>query len=242
MPIRGRPLLDYWLRSLRRVGVTSILVNGHHHAPIVRSFLDREIYAEYVHFVFEPNLLGTAATLRQNALLFADKTTMLVHADNLVTADLGGFIAWHSKNRPQGTALTMMTFDTPDPRSCGIVELDSRGVVCGFHEKVADPPKGAANGAVYLLEPEVTEWIASDSEVTDFSTQVIRRYLGKIAVWHNDEIHRDIGTPAALCEAQKDAVHIDPDDSFQKWEYFEQFARVVADVEKICLRIGRNGP
>ena len=241
MPVRGRPLLDYWLRSARRAGVTNIVVNGHHHAPIVRSFLEREIYAHYVQFVFEPNLLGTAATLRQNASMFANKTTMLVHADNLVTADLPGFIAWHAQGRPRGTELTMMTFDTPDPRSCGIVELDSRGVVCGFHEKVADPPGTRANGAVYLLEPEVTEWIATHSAITDFSTQVIPRYLGKIAAWHNDQIHRDIGTPDALCEAQSDAVNLDPDESFHTWEYFGRFAQIVADVEQRCQGRGRGG-
>ena len=33
--------------------------------------------------------------------------------------------------------LTMMTFRTDTPSTCGIVELDGRGVVIGFHEKVA---------------------------------------------------------------------------------------------------------
>jgi mannose-1-phosphate guanylyltransferase len=94
---------------------------------------------------------------------------------------------------------------------------------------------------VYLLEPEVTEWIATHSAITDFSTQVIPRYLGKIAAWHNDQIHRDIGTPSALCEAQSDAVNIDPEESFHTWEYFGRFAQIVADVEQRCQGRGRGG-
>ena len=61
-----------------------------------------------------------------------------------------------------------------------------------------------ANAAVYLLEPEVIQWIAQHSEVSDFSTEVLPNYLGKIATWHNTQIHRDIGTLATLQQAQLD--------------------------------------
>ena len=43
-------------------------------------------------------------------------------------------------NRPLGCVMTMMTFRTDDPSSCGIVELDDSGVVVEFHEKVENPP------------------------------------------------------------------------------------------------------
>ena len=35
--------------------------------------------------------------------------------------------------------MTMMTFRTDDPSSCGIVEVDENGIVIGFHEKVKTP-------------------------------------------------------------------------------------------------------
>ncbi|MGC8045248.1 sugar phosphate nucleotidyltransferase, partial [Salmonella enterica] len=77
------------------------------------------------------------------------------------------------------TALTMMLFETPDPRSCGIVELDANGVVQAFHEKVPEPPGRLANAAVYLLEPEVLDFLDSlGRPEIDFSTEVIPHYLG----------------------------------------------------------------
>ena len=96
----------------------------------------------------------------------------------------------------------MMTFKTQDPTNCGIVELNGDGVVMGFHEKVVNPPGNLANGAVYLLEQEVLDWICDNPEATDFSTQVLTHFIGRIATWHNEGTHIDIGSIDALREAQ----------------------------------------
>lgn len=96
----------------------------------------------------------------------------------------------------------MMTFVSQTPSTCGIVELDEHGVVIGFHEKVKNPPGNLANGAVYLLEPEVLQWICDRPEITDFSTQVLPHFIGCIATWHNERTHIDIGSIEALREAQ----------------------------------------
>ena len=66
----------------------------------------------------------------------------------------------------------MMTFDTDTPKTCGIVETDSEGVVFAIHEKSENPPGIKANGAVYLLEPEIIKWIEKKPETVDFSTEV----------------------------------------------------------------------
>jgi mannose-1-phosphate guanylyltransferase len=99
----------------------------------------------------------------------------------------------------------MMTFNTDAPRDCGIVETDDQGVVVAFHEKVSNPPGRRANGAVYMLEPEVLEWLEGHTELIDFSTQVLPQYMGRIATWHNYGVHRDIGTLESLRKAQGDA-------------------------------------
>jgi len=98
----------------------------------------------------------------------------------------------------------MMTFNSLTPHTCGIVEIDEQGVVISFHEKVLDPPGSLANGAVYLLEPEVLEWLGKYPKITDFSTEVLPHFVGRIATWQNTEIHRDIGQLSALRLAQLD--------------------------------------
>jgi mannose-1-phosphate guanylyltransferase len=146
--------------------------------------------------------LGTAGTLRANSQFFKGSTVLLAHADNFCQCDFMSFIRYHQTARPENTALTMMTFDTTSPETCGIIESNRIGVVTSFHEKVADPPGNRANGAVYLLEPEVLEWVGANQEITDFSTQVLPKFINRIATWHNSGIHVDIGNIQALRIAQ----------------------------------------
>lgn len=113
----------------------------------------------------------------------------------------------------------MMTFNSPTPQSCGIVETDEKGIVVAFHEKSADPPGAQANGAVYLLEPEVLSWLDDNPGITDFSTEVLPYYIENIATWKNQGIHRDIGTLQMLRLAQADPKpepHWTKDDEWQK--------------------------
>jgi len=92
--------------------------------------------------------------------------------------------------------MTMMTFRTDTPLTCGIVELDKQGVVIGFHEKVSNPPGNLANGAVYILTAELLDRLRNDLNfVTDFSTEVLNGLVGKIYTYETTEVFMDIGTP-----------------------------------------------
>ena len=94
--------------------------------------------------------------------------------------------------------MTMLTFRTDTPSSCGIVELNEHGVVIGFHEKVSNPPGNLANGAVYILS---TDLIASLEKETDFSTEVLTKLVGKIYTYNTNMPFVDIGTPEAYKKA-----------------------------------------
>lgn len=202
MPVHGSPLLEYWLASTKELEVRKVLVNLHYHASTVEAFLRRPTYSGWVDFVYESELMGTAGTIRANYSYLAHSPLLLVHADNYCQCDFRAFLRYHQEGRPKDCLITMMTFDTPTPSACGIVETDQLGVVTAFYEKVPNPPGNRANGAVYLLEPEVLEWINEHPEAQDFSTQVLPRFLGRIATWHNDRVHIDIGTIESLSRAQ----------------------------------------
>jgi mannose-1-phosphate guanylyltransferase len=205
MPIKGRPLLEYWLCTLYQNGITDVLVNMHHLYQSVDSYLDRRQFNNWVRGVYEPELLGTAGTLYANVLHLRGHTTLLAHVDNWCQCNFQEFLEFHLNYRPAGTIMTMMTFRTCTPTACGIVEIDDRGVVENFYEKVSDPPNNLANGAVYLLESEVLTWLAERPAVRDFSTEVLPELLGQIATWENTQVHRDIGTIDALLAVQHDS-------------------------------------
>jgi mannose-1-phosphate guanylyltransferase len=147
-------------------------------------------------------LLGTGGTVLRNCDWFHGTAFMIVHADNLSRFSVREFIAAHAA-RPSGTVMTMLTFDTDAPQTCGIVEVDTFGIVQRFHEKVPNPPGTRANGAVYIVEPEVIGFLARlGRETIDLSTDVLPAFMGRIATYHNTCYHRDIGTLESLKKAE----------------------------------------
>ena len=171
------------------LGVFSITLNGH---PVTLTT------------VYEEKLLGTGGTLLKNRKFFRNEPCMLVHADNLSIFDVRDFVRRYQE-REKGVEITMMTFDAAEPETCGIVELDRRGIVKAFHEKVRNPPGNLANAAVYVLSPSVVDFLAGlGKEVIDFSTEVLPHFMGRINTFHNAIYHRDIGTLASLQAAQRE--------------------------------------
>lgn len=205
VPIAGRPLLDYWLdRLFASPEIERVLVNTHWLADQVVAHVGASRWRARVDLVNEADLLGTGGTILANRAWFGDGPFLTAHADNLTEFDLDHFLDRH-RARPAGTAMSMLSFRSEDPRSCGILELDEHGVVQRFHEKVADPPGDLANAAVYVLEPEVVAFAAGlGRPVVDLSTEVIPHFVGRIYSIETPCYHRDIGTPESLARAERD--------------------------------------
>lgn len=204
IPIHGRPLLDYWLEMLVNHGVSEIVINTHYYSPLVVDYVHRSSWADKVVMVHEENLLGTGGTILANRRFFQEEPFLVAHADNLTIFDPSAFFKCHQE-RPRAAELTMMVFESPDPRSCGIVDLNALGIVTSFHEKVDTPPGNLANAAVYILEPAVLNFMNSLAKAEiDFSTEVIPHFMGRIVTYRNGSYHRDIGTVASWAEAHAD--------------------------------------
>ncbi len=204
VPVHGKPLLQYWLDLLLPGGIERILLNTHYLPEKVRQFVAASPWRERISMVHEDVLLGTGGTVLKNHAFFDGTSFLVAHADNLTQFDLAAFIARHQA-RAAGVEITMMTFDTDAPRSCGIVEENTDGVVVAFHEKVENPPGNHANAAVYIFEAGVINFMATlGKEVIDLSTEVIPHYMGRICTFHNRGYHRDIGNPESLRLAEQE--------------------------------------
>ena len=203
VPIGKRPLLEHWITNLESCGCRDVIVNTHYLAEQVEEFLNqRSKNSININIIFESKLLGTAGTLLANQNFFHGSTGLLIHADNATDFDLNDLIQSHNQ-RPEGCLMTMLTFNSDNPQSCGIVEVDKQGVVNAFHEKVKNPPGNRANGAVYAFESELIKILnSSKPPSSDFSTEVLPKLVGRIATHHTTTNFIDIGTPDSLRRAQ----------------------------------------
>ncbi len=194
VPIKGKPLLLIWLEKLKDAGIKYFLINTHYLSEKVNNFLSKSSFYSDCFIVHEQNLLGTAGTLLANIHFSENQDLILLHADNYCLADFNEFIKAH-KLRPKNCLLTMMTFRTDTPKSCGIVEVDEQKIVVGFYEKVDNPPGNLANGAVYILSTEFLEILKENfSYATDFSTEILPHFINKIYTYETHDIFIDIGT------------------------------------------------
>ena len=204
VPIHGKPLLDFWIEKfVHRDDVSDIYINLHYlHEKVSQHLTANWQHAPKIKTWYEPELLGTGGTVCAHAEELAGDTVILVHADNLSVFDTDAYIKAFTQ-RPANVAMTMMLFHTDTPQSCGIIEHDENGIVLNMHEKVANPPGNLANGAVYIMAPEVIDTITSN-QFSDISTEVIPHLMGQINTWVNTCYHRDIGTPESYATAQED--------------------------------------
>ena len=193
--IKGKPLLEIWLEKLSNVGIDSFLINTHYLSNQVFNFINKSTFKNKCLLINEEKLLGTAGTLLSNFNFIGNDECLLIHSDNYCLEDLTQFLIAHKK-RPRNCLITMMTFQTDTPKSCGIVEVNDQNILVGFHEKVDNPPGNLANCAIYILSPEILKDILiNHSQAVDFSKDIIPNYLGQIYTYQTFYKFFDIGTP-----------------------------------------------
>jgi mannose-1-phosphate guanylyltransferase len=209
IPIHGAPLLQIWIDLLARHGVTEVLINTHHHADQVEQFLNRARAGTPlgIHTVYEPQLLGSAGTIRQNSQFVAGEPDFIVaYADNLTNLNLAKMVDFHQQFRSMGGILTMGLIQAPDPRACGIVTLDERGRIIRFVEKPLAPESNLANGGIYICGREIFDDLRSADnsghQVLDLGHHILPRLCGKMFGFPIGPGYlKDIGTPEAYRQA-----------------------------------------
>lgn len=192
VPIAGKPLLHYWIYLCKRYGVTELLLNLHHHPKVVEVYL-REIENNDLRIKVsrEPQLLGSGGTIAANVdFVQKERDFYILYADNLTNVNLEALLQFH---RVHDGALTMGLFHTSVPRQCGIVELDSRGLITSFVEKPAHPKSDLANAGVFVASPDLLPYIPQGTGV-DLGHHVLPKLVGRMYGYVISDYLQDIGT------------------------------------------------
>ena len=210
LPIGGRTLLDYWVECLVEAGISEARINTHAHAARVRDHIQSVNSAGRLRLseAYEPELLGSAGTVAANADLAegADEI-VIIYADNLSDIDLRPLLAFH---RQHGDPLTMVLFRAPNPRACGIAELDGEGRIVSFVEKPERPTSDLANAGLYVVDAAAYREIAA-MEAFDLGFDVLPKFVGRMRGWVWGGYHLDIGTHEALERARREVTSTFPD-------------------------------
>ena len=200
LPVRGIPMLQIWLDRCQRFGVKEVLINLHSHANQVREFLQRNSTPRVrVEVSDEPVLLGSAGTVRANALWVADEPDFWIfYADVLTDVDLAGFVNYH---RSMGADATIGVYRVPDPSRCGIVQVNARGWVTEFIEKPKVPVGNLAFSGILLASRNFLDLIPNHAPA-DIGFDVLPR-VRKLAAYEIQDYLIDVGTMENYQSAQQ---------------------------------------
>jgi histidinol-phosphate phosphatase family protein len=116
-------------------------------------------------------------------------------------------IAFH---RDHGDPLTMVLFRAPNPRACGIAELDARGRITAFVEKPEQPKSDLANAGLYFVKAAAYREIAA-MDAFDLGFDVLPRFVGRMRGWVWGGYHLDIGTHESLERGRREVGYVFPD-------------------------------
>jgi NDP-sugar pyrophosphorylase family protein len=168
-PVGSAPFIVHTLRSMAAHGVRQVVVNLHYRAEQVRRAIGQvDLGGLEVRFQFEPELLGTAGSVRAAS---AGLTVPLLvwYADNYSAIDPAALLRTH---RASGADATIAVHRREDASASGVVEHDEDGQIMHFREKPGGPPRpGLVNAGIYIVDSEVMALIPGDGP-SDFGRDV----------------------------------------------------------------------
>jgi mannose-1-phosphate guanylyltransferase len=200
--IGGRPLLERNLDYLQRQGISRVVINVHHLATRIESFVQSYEGPLEVVCVFEERLLGTAGGVR-NALRHLEPGPFVVlYGDVLVEEQLGSLLEFH---RAAGSLATLAVHEADSAEGKGILEIEPTGRVTRFVEKgQQNTGRALINSGMYVLESDLLSSVAPGA-VCDFGEDVFPQALARglpIFAFRLRSPVIDIGTPEGLSLAR----------------------------------------
>ncbi len=158
--IGDSPLLEHTLRHIAEHGFREMVVNLHFQAEQISSYFgDGSRFGIRLHYVYEPELLGTAGAVKNIASFLRGSEPFLVHyGDILTNQDFTAMLAHHRERRALATLLLHQR-----QKSNSVVHLDYQGRVLAFWERPSEVPleisKPYVFSGVCLCEPEFIDRI-----------------------------------------------------------------------------------
>lgn len=161
IPILGKPLVGYVAEYLAGYGYNDIIVNLHHRPESVRRVLgDGSRFGVKLHYVDEPEILGTSGALDNARAHLQDETFIVINGKIITDIDLDAAMQTH---RNSGAIATLVLLPNTRRERFTMVETED-GLLRGF----GGMPSTAASSndklplmftGIQIIEPRIFDYI-----------------------------------------------------------------------------------
>jgi len=198
-------MLQIWLEKCRDFGIDEVLLNIHAHASMVREFVRQKNSGIVVRIVEEQALLGSAGTLAANRdWVKGEEVFWVFYSDVLHCVDLSAMLRLQQARKP---VATLGVYKVPDPKRCGIVEVEDDGTIRNFVEKPSHP-KGNQAFAGILIGTQAMLALIPDVRPADLGFHVLPQLAGRMMAYPICEYLIDIGTVENYESAQQECPRL----------------------------------
>ena len=207
-PIVNRPALYHILRLLGRHGLREVVINLHHLPEAITGYFGNgAAMGMGITYSFEPELLGTAGGVKNNAGYLGGDTFLVMSGDALTDIDLTGLIAAHHR---MGSIATLAVKEVADPSLYGVVVADDDGRVVAFQEKPTrdEARSRLCNCGIYVFEPAILAHIPA-GEFDDFGKRLFPDLLKQGVPFHAHAVEgywSDVGNLREYIRGNADAM------------------------------------
>lgn len=201
VPICGKPLIEYWFDLFELYGISEVLINTSHLSETVGEYIKGNSRGLTIKVVYEEILLGSGGTIKKNRDFVEGEDSFFVfYADTLTDINLYNMIEFHRRHQKD---LTLAVFKVPNPRECGIIEMDNDSSIISFIEKPEAPVSDLAFAGIMLSGPGLMDFFP-DKDVFDLGHDVLPQVVGSASGYIIDDYLLDIGTHEKLAQAEND--------------------------------------
>ena len=209
--VQGMPLLKITIDNLIRQGVSRIVVNVHHFAPMVCKYLNSQRWDVPISISDESGiLLDTGGGLKKAQPLFAKSEPILIHnVDILSHLNISELIQKHTGS----TSLATLVVSHRD--TSRYLLFDRQDQLTGWRNKTTDECKWVngptdecrelAFDGIALIEPEMLDYLPPATQPYSIIPAYLELAKGhRINYFELNPLHwLDVGKPQTLKEAQQ---------------------------------------
>jgi mannose-1-phosphate guanylyltransferase/phosphomannomutase len=202
----NKPVLERQILLLKAAGITDIVLAVSVMADILKNyFKDGTDLGVNIQYTDERSPMGTAGAIKLAEDYLKDDNFFMLNGDVILNFDFKQLLKAHEKNKGLGLIGGKIVED-PSRYGVLIVEETSNKILKFQEKDEYKPPEGSyipmpINAGVYLLEPEVLDYIETGKKVS-IERDVFPKLAseGKLYYYPISGIWKDIGKPEELLE------------------------------------------
>ncbi len=206
IPVVNKPVIERQILLLKASGITEIILAVSVMSEILQNyFKDGKKFGIKIQYTNEKSPLGTAGAIKLAEDYLKDDNFFMLNGDVILNFDFKTMVNAHETYKGVGLIASKIV---PDPSRYGVLIIEEgTNKILKFLEKTEyTPPQGKVipmpiNAGVYLLEPEVFQYIKPNKKVS-IEREVFPILASEDKLFHYSisGIWKDIGKPEELLE------------------------------------------